>query len=603
MSGHPNATSSAAEVKSVLPYTHGLVGVNIHVDDTVAYILLSCIAILGVAVLIARFGQMGNAHIRHLMNLNTSSEPAAYWSVDRTSIWPMLKKHLFYAPLHKKRHNKEIMLSSALNVGTLPSRLHTILLVTYILINVFYCLYLDYSQPVAALLAEVRGRTGHLSLVNMVPLIVLAGRNNPFIYLLRVSFDTYNIFHRWIGRVVVIQAVVHTIAWAINEGNAKGQQGISEALKAPFLAYGLAGTVAMALLLVQSPSIIRHAFYETFLHCHQLLALATFVAVYIHCYLGKLPGQNYIHWVLALWILDRAARLFRIVYRNISRQGMTKVTVEALPGDNGLEACRVSLDLARPWKYNPGSHAYIYLPTLSFWMNHPFSIAWSSTNQHPENPFNEKLSTTTTDLAPVSNAGTTLHFVIAKRTGMTASLYNRARASPNGTITMRGLVEGPYGGLTSLHSYGTAVLFAAGVGITHQIGHVRDLLEGHENGTVATQKIILVWTVKNTETLEWVRPWMDTILSLPNRKKVLKVMLFVTRPRSAREVVSRSETVQMFPGRCEPRVLLEREVRDRVGAVCVTVCGPGGFADDVRSATRGVVGKGTVDFVEEAFTW
>jgi len=282
---------------------------------------------------------------------------------------------------------------------------------------------------------------------------------------------------------------------------------------------------------------------------------------------------------------------------------MTKVTVEALPGDNGLEACRVSLDLARPWKYSPGSHAYIYLPTLSFWMNHPFSIAWSSTNQPPENPFNEKLSTTTTDLAPVSNAGTTLHFVIAKRTGMTASLYNRARASPNGTITMRGLVEGPYGGLTSLHSYGTAVLFAAGVGITHQIGHVRDLLGGHANGTVATQKIILVWTVKNTETLEWVRPWMDTILSLPNRKKVLKVMLFVTRPRSAREVVSRSETVQMFPGRCEPRVLLEREVRDRVGAVCVTVCGPGGFADDVRSATRGVVGKGTVDFVEEAFTW
>lgn len=41
----------------------------------------------------------------------------------------------------------------------------------------------------------------------------------------------------------------------------------------------------------------------------------------------------------------------------------------------------------------------------------------------------------------------------------------------------------------------------------------------------------------------------------------------------------------------------------RVGATVVTVCGPGAFADDVRRAVRDVVEGGTVDFVEEAFTW
>ena len=96
---------------------------------------------------------------------------------------------------------------------------------------------------------------------------------------------------------------------------------------------------------------------------------------------------------------------------------------------------------------------------------------------------------------------------------------------------------------------------------------------------------------------------MDEILGMPGRREYLKVLVFVTKPRSAREVVSPSTTVQMFPGRANAKVLVEKEMRDRVGAMAVTVCGPGAFADDVRAAVRGVVGEGTVDFVEESFTW
>jgi len=69
-------------------------------------------------------------------------------------------------------------------------------------------------------------------------------------------------------------------------------------------------------------------------------------------------------------------------------------------------------------------------------------------------------------------------------------------------------------------------------------------------------------------------------------------------------VISRSETVQMFPGRCNPSLVLGKEVMTRCGATGVTVCGPGAFADEVRGAVREVVDTGaTVDFVEESFTW
>ena len=612
MTGPPNGTesSSAVEVaKNIIPYTHGLAGVNLSLDDSLTYFLWLSIGLLFLVVLCVRFGQMANAQLRHLLNLNATSQNQAYWSEDRTSIWPSLKKQVFYAPLWKKRHNREIQLSRAMNVGTLPSRLHTVLLLTYLLSNIVYSFVLDYTQPKAKCIAEFRGRTGHLALVNMIPLIILAGRNSPFIPLLRISFDTYNLFHRWIGRVVAVEAFAHTLAWSWNMYDAAGVKGIKQHLhESPFLAYGLLGTVALSITMLQAPSIIRHAFYETFLHLHQLLAILTIVGVKLHCKIGVLPGESYIDWAIAIWVLERAARLFRVIYRNISMRRFSKVTVEALPGKD-VEACRVTIEPVRPWTYRPGTHTYLYLPSVSFWMNHPFSIAWSDERETPYlTPPQEKLYTKSDVESVISElpprTSTNISLIVAKRTGMTATLFNKARASPNGVLTTYGLIEGPYGGIDRLHSYGTVVLFAAGVGITHQIGHVRDLLQGQRTGTVATQKVVLCWSVKNTETLEWIRPWMDEILQMSNRKQVLKVLLYVTQPRSAREVVSRSETVQMFPGRCNPALILSKELSKRIGATVVTVCGPGTFADEVRGAVRGVVGDGaTVDFVEESFTW
>ena len=96
---------------------------------------------------------------------------------------------------------------------------------------------------------------------------------------------------------------------------------------------------------------------------------------------------------------------------------------------------------------------------------------------------------------------------------------------------------------------------------------------------------------------------MTEILGLPGRREVLRIQLWVTRPRSSREVSSPSATVQMFPGRPNVGTVLEMEVQARVGAMGVGVCGPGGLADEVRGAVRGVVGRGEVEFLETGFGW
>ena len=147
------------------------------------------------------------------------------------------------------------------------------------------------------------------------------------------------------------------------------------------------------------------------------------------------------------------------------------------------------------------------------------------------------------------------------------------------------------------------MLFAGGVGISHAVPHVRALVAGHANGSVAARKIILDWIIQSPEHLEWIRPWMTSILAMDKRRECLRIMLFVSRPKSTKEIHSPSATVQMFPGRPNITTLLDQEIESQVGAMAVSVCGSGALSDDVRQAIRNRQHASNIDFVEEAFAW
>ena len=128
------------------------------------------------------------------------------------------KRHILWAPIGSIRHNREIHLSTAINFGTLPTRLQAILLTLFFASNVVYCtIMLNWDLPRHQLIAEFRGRTGVMATVNMIPLFVLAGRNNPLIWIFGISFDTWNLVHRWLGRIVVLESTCHITAWTINK--------------------------------------------------------------------------------------------------------------------------------------------------------------------------------------------------------------------------------------------------------------------------------------------------------------------------------------------------------------------------------------------------
>lgn len=597
-----SATSSlSAALSTVAPYDHGLNGVAQDNNMIFKEGLWWMLGAFGFIILSVRIYQVIFAHLRQISAMTVEGERQTYWKYAQAHWMPALKQDFMYAPLWRKRHNREIRLSSAMNMGTLPSRMHFVLLALYTASNIVYMCYLDWANPNKySLAAEIRGRGGTLAAVNMLPLFLFAGRNNPLISWLKISFDTYNMFHRWLGRLAVFEIFVHMGAWSFVQMASTGWSGLMDrVLHDPFIASGTAGTWAMFVLLILSLSPVRHAFYETFLTTHIILAFITLATSLIHCLTTTeiatgLPQSTWFIAMFIIWMFDRTARMARLTYCNWSHRGFTEAVVEAMPG----ECSRVTMHLPRHVEIKPGTHAYIRFAGIKPWENHPFSIAW--VDHHSEElPIDEK------ELMILKKKTTTsVSFVIGAQTGFTRDLFNRARESPSQAIRTRAALEGPYGGHHELNSYGHCVLVAGATGITHQLSYLKPLIEGYNDGSVATRRVTLIWIVRDYEALEWIRPWMDEVLRMPNRKKILTIKLFITRPKNSKEIVSASTTVQMFPGRPNIPLLIRKEVHAQMGAMAVTVCGPGALADDVRSGVRQVQDEGTVvDFFEESFTW
>ncbi|KAH8601388.1 ferric reductase like transmembrane component-domain-containing protein [Bisporella sp. PMI_857] len=501
--------------------------------------------------------------------LNAAENHQKYWS-HTAPFWSKVNKNLLVAPLIHKRHNKELRLSSATGIGTLPSRLHTVFLSFYILSNVLYCCLLDYqNQPRPVLLAGVRGRTGHLAVMNMIPLFIFSTRNNPLIPILGVSFDTFNLFHRWIGRITAVQSLAHTFCWGANNYDALGLKGLSEHLWGDwFLVYGLIATIAFVLIIILSMSFLRHAFYESFLHGHQVLAIIALAGILLHVNRQKLP-QNHT---------------------------CTKLQVQALEGG----ACRLTFEVQGAWPREPGRHIYAYIPSVSLWMSHPFSVAWVDRNATwiPNFSIAETLtvapSKESEDLKPLSKTShVSVSCVVASRSGMTSALCRKAKGSPSGIISLSAFVEGPYGSGGNLRSYGTVILFAGGVGITHQVSHMRDIVGAFADGTCATRKVVLIWSVRSVEQLDWAKPFMDELLEMPTRGNTLKILLYVSRPNRDIQDLAREKEAGDH----------HRVSFGRMHVGRVLICGPGALADDIRAAARAVMDQGNVGFWEEAFTW
>jgi hypothetical protein len=177
-----------------------------------------------IAMIVCLFAYTISLHfIRYVRTVSCLNNDSQRFFARPTYWYGNTKRYLLDAPLFRQRHHREFKLSAAINMGTLPSRLQTLAIVSYVAVGMFVVLWdIAWNKPKAKILSQLTQRTGYMAIINMIPLFLLAGRNNPLIVLTGITFDTYNLIHRWLGRIVVSTAVVHGTCWMVNKVN-KGQ--------------------------------------------------------------------------------------------------------------------------------------------------------------------------------------------------------------------------------------------------------------------------------------------------------------------------------------------------------------------------------------------
>lgn len=200
-------------------------------DLQMDYSYYMLIAMAGTVVLIFAWKMILKltSHLRRLYGL--AKENQSYFARDDYRMaW--LKRHLVYAPLFRTRHNREFQLSQAIHMGTLPNRFQALCLAGLVAMNVSLCvLHIPFNEGLQSFSGLLRNRAGTLAVTNLIPLVILAGRNNPLIPLLGLSFDTWNFFHRWLARIVTLEGITHMLSWMIADVEQSGWASVAKAFQ------------------------------------------------------------------------------------------------------------------------------------------------------------------------------------------------------------------------------------------------------------------------------------------------------------------------------------------------------------------------------------
>ena len=207
-----------------------------------SYYILIVLGAIIISMFIYRITIHSVQYIRTLICLNNDTQ--RYFKMPNP-VFGRVKQHLLYAPLIRRRHQKQLQIGPV-EMGILPTRFQSLLLVGIIAMNVVLCAYgIEWNGAINTKLKHLRNRSGTLAIVNMIPLVIMAGRNNPLIRWLNISYDTFNLMHRWFGRIVVSLAVTHgtveimSIVISGQKTHTPGWESFSDTLKeARFITFG-----------------------------------------------------------------------------------------------------------------------------------------------------------------------------------------------------------------------------------------------------------------------------------------------------------------------------------------------------------------------------
>ncbi|KAI0461387.1 hypothetical protein LJB42_001056 [Komagataella kurtzmanii] len=483
----------------------------------------------------------------------------------------------------------------------LPTRLDSFIiggyLVAYIvMMSVHYNVAHDviFLNKTEARIRYFADRTGIIAFVQLPLLFLFGGRNNILSFCTGLNFSSFIVYHKWIARIMVFNAIMHSAAWTWLE-----RDYLPEMFADTYWKWGVVATIVCSLMVLFSFHCVRNTMYEFFLYAHIILGCLFVVGIWYHCI--ELGWMQWVYASIAIWAFDRLIRLVRMAY-----YGFPKATIQVV----GEETMKVSFPKPSRWKSNPANHIFLYFgDKLRFFQSHPFT--------------------------PVIYDDKIVVYIKVKK-GITKKIYEQAAKTANGQITMRVGVEGPYGHSSPLHKYDRALLVAGGNGIPGPFDHAFKLVTD-KNPTIAGQKVKLVWISQSFHTIKSFLPELVLLKEKCPQNKDLEVQIYLTREtpipmyvseddfkdtvNKEKESVSDSfslleidnvsvdnikDFVHFSFGRPDLKSIIVDEFTEAEDcSVGIVTCGPTKMVDEVRELVAHNLNKckGRVDLFEELELW
>ena len=182
-----------------------------------AGLILTALTVFAIILLVHRLANTVHRYLRTIACVQ--NEKQSYFK-QPAPIWAKIKQHIIYAPLFRVRHHREIFLMKIWPLGTLPGRFQSFFLAGLIAMNVTLSLIgLPFQAGIssATFLTALQNRTGTVAVTNLLPLAQFVDKGNPLIGILDISYDAWNMAHRWLGRIIVAEVVTHSTAYILRQ--------------------------------------------------------------------------------------------------------------------------------------------------------------------------------------------------------------------------------------------------------------------------------------------------------------------------------------------------------------------------------------------------
>ncbi|WWC67748.1 uncharacterized protein I206_101660 [Kwoniella pini CBS 10737] len=328
----------------------------------------------------------------------------------------------------------------------------------------------------------------------LTPLSILLGsRESILSQITGIPYQHFNFLHRWLGHIIFIQSILHTIFWCIVEIKLyQPQPSVAKAwIIQPYIIWGIIAITLLLLLWILSTSYARNKFgYEFFRKAHYILAMIYIGACWAHwkqlkCFM--LPS-------LLFWFLDRIIRLiktFLIHYKILSNgKGLFEI-IKANIKHFDSDIIRLNFKNPIEIEFEIGQHFYICFIKGGIWQSHPF---------------------TPLTLPNSSNQG----YLIRSKKGETKRIINEFEENTSIILT------GPHGVniMKNLSDQDNILCIAGGTGITFVLPVLLYLSKyGLTNGRL----IELIWVIRHERDTEWISNELEELRKDENVKITIKI--------------------------------------------------------------------------------